>query len=260
VSILWRTIAVISELIYISRHRQFATVPFAGRQAAMEKSGFVEGYDQLITIDVGGKNKKFVVHTSRLKESFPFFRACLDAPMKEALSGTVDLPEDDPAAFQELLDFAYRGSFRTKLSHEARAGDGSDIALVIRIRTFFLAEKMMAEEIQNVAIDTVIDPFEGRTFTPPVAVLSLLYDDERYTDRTHIQHLRDWTANELGCAIREQNQGWEGWVKDHPDVHAWLLSSPRHMDVIGRCAFFRFGRLGLLHDAAHKVSLLALTS
>jgi hypothetical protein len=174
------------------------------------------------------------VHTQKL---LPFFRACLDAPMKEALSGIVGLPEDDPAAFQELLDFAYRCSFRTKLSHESQLGDEYDTALVIRIHTFFLAEKMMAEEIQNAAIDTIIDPFEGRAFRPTTAVLSLLFDDEQYADRAHIQHLRDWVANELACAIREPDQDWEGWAKDHPDVYAWLLKSPSHLNVIGRGAF-----------------------
>ncbi len=67
------------------------------------------GDDKDVVLVVGGDEnmREFTAHALILKARSPFFRAMLDAPMREAAEGRVRLPDVDPAVFEAVLSWMY---------------------------------------------------------------------------------------------------------------------------------------------------------
>lgn len=118
------------------------------------------------TILVGPYEQKFIAHTCFLRE-IPFFRGCLDAKMQESAEGLVRLPEDDPEVFSQILSWTYGAKFNNDLvaiakdrtssngtTAKARAFCAHRLDVCINlIKTYSLAQKFLAEPIQNAVLD-----------------------------------------------------------------------------------------------------------
>ncbi len=106
----------------------------------------------IILIIVGKQKAKFGVHKKVLVRSSAFFEGCFRARMKEAEENTVILPEDDPEAFEIVVDWMYGGR-----SLQGHLYD----TLVI---SYLLADKLFMRDLQNAIIDLF------RTFAAPEPV------------------------------------------------------------------------------------------
>ena len=68
----------------------------------------------IVKISVGPKEQPFAVHKHVL-DTIPFFRACLNSPFQESMTKTVQMPEDDAKAFNEITQYAYSGHLSSNL-------------------------------------------------------------------------------------------------------------------------------------------------
>ncbi|KAF7893301.1 uncharacterized protein EAF02_000839 [Botrytis sinoallii] len=75
--------------------------------------------NELVTITIGKEKQKFTLHKQLLCESVEYFRAAFSAGgFQESHSSCMDMPEDDPEAFELFVHWLYRGEVRraTKLT------------------------------------------------------------------------------------------------------------------------------------------------
>ena len=125
----------ILHLCLLNRHANWITRTFASAD--------------VILVIVGKEKVEFGVHKKVLVRSSPFFEACFRADIKEAQENTVTLCEDDPEAFEIVVDWMYGGR-----SLQGHLYD----TLVI---SYLLADKLLMRDLQNAIIDLF------RTFAAP---------------------------------------------------------------------------------------------
>jgi len=61
----------------------------------------------MVKVYVGRKRELYIFPEALLSERFPFFRAALQSIFRESTEKTVNLPEDDPAAFSYVINLAF---------------------------------------------------------------------------------------------------------------------------------------------------------
>ena len=190
----------------------------------------------LTTVVVGSQLTKFLIHTSKLRE-IPFFRACLDVPMKESAYGVVKLPEDDPAAFSEVVDWLYHKKFEVDLAKVcAKKCEGPphrcrDLAIT-RTRTYFLAKKLIAESIQNAAIDSLRDAWSR--VLPGAPTLRVIFMGGSRDDKIH-ELARRLLAFKI-C----QAGSWDEWKANKPNVYTNLLQGNSELLEVALSAVISF--------------------
>ncbi|KAJ9497384.1 hypothetical protein LTR99_008840 [Exophiala xenobiotica] len=97
---------------------------------------------KIVFVCVGEQKLRYALHESILVSECPFFEKCLSSDMKEAQDGEIHLPEDNPSAFDVLVQWMY-----TK--HIAQ-NDATNLALA-----YNLADKLCMPALQNIIIDCV---------------------------------------------------------------------------------------------------------
>jgi hypothetical protein len=66
--------------------------------------------DEIVTLYVGKKRKKFTLHKKLLCDRRKYFSKAFRGRFQEAQSGKMHLPEDDPDTVFDLVDYLYRGT------------------------------------------------------------------------------------------------------------------------------------------------------
>lgn len=66
--------------------------------------------DEIVTLYVGPKRKKFTVHKKLLCDRYEYFSKAFHGNFQEAQEGVMHLPDDDADAVSSLVDFLYRGT------------------------------------------------------------------------------------------------------------------------------------------------------
>lgn len=175
-------------------------------------------WGKVITVLVGANERQFLIHTHMLRR-VPFFRACLDAPMKESQEGLVRLPEDNPEAFAELAYWIYHGKLEQDLGSMADAAlkQPSNTPLktdviIVRLKTHLLAKKMLVEELQNYVADSLLVVY--KLLTPGGHVLAFVYDNVDEPE----DPLRSLIVRRLAWTIMVSG-GWESWKEKQKLVY-----------------------------------------
>jgi hypothetical protein len=137
----------------------------------------LRSYCGIVKINVGKKPRQqsFDVHVALLTARSPFFKRALNGNWAEAIERVVNLPEDDPKAFEMYVHLLYTGTIAT----EQTAGTGlekwgeecSSLATL-----FVLAEKLQDLETKNVTLrDFVVTMMRYGYLRPPINVVRTLY-------------------------------------------------------------------------------------
>ncbi|CAD6441483.1 fb9c511d-125a-416a-99e0-912d3ab13f02 [Sclerotinia trifoliorum] len=108
-----------------------------------------EVLDEIVTLYVGSKRKKYIVHKRILCDQSEFFDAGFNGGFKEATEGKMYLPEDDPIAVADLIEYLYRGSLP-----RCREDGGSE-----KVRNlYYLAEKIGLLSLMDKLMDLLAVP------------------------------------------------------------------------------------------------------
>ncbi|TGO68100.1 hypothetical protein BOTNAR_0030g00220 [Botryotinia narcissicola] len=100
-----------------------------------------------MTSMTGKEKQKFTLHKQLLCESVEYFRAAFSAGgFRESQTSSMDMPEDDPEAFELFIHWLYRGEVR-------RAAKVTDIDQFLQLYIF--AEKLCLKELANKTMDEI---------------------------------------------------------------------------------------------------------
>jgi hypothetical protein len=99
-----------------------------------------------VTIFVGDKRKKFVVHKKLLCESADYFKGAFTNDFEEARKGEMYMPEDSPGAFSLFVDWLYRSAI-PMTNTEAHLHNLYDL--------YIFAEKLCLAELKDQTMDSI---------------------------------------------------------------------------------------------------------
>ncbi|EXJ60152.1 hypothetical protein A1O7_04304 [Cladophialophora yegresii CBS 114405] len=97
----------------------------------------------IISVIVGKQEVEFGIHKGILAAKSPFFEKCFGVGMKEANDNVVKLPEDDPEAFEAVVEWVYATRIPAAKPPPPL------------VRDYVLADKLGMTDLQNAIADTI---------------------------------------------------------------------------------------------------------
>ncbi|KAL8670566.1 MAG: hypothetical protein Q9168_004904 [Polycauliona sp. 1 TL-2023] len=116
-----------------------------------------------VRVSTGEAAEQWKIHQSLLTSRSPFFAAAMNGSFKEATTNTIELVEDDPAAFRYLVRWLYTGKPGIDLHHPLTA-----------IHAWGLGEKLQCPTFQDHAMRQLIEYCRGEYFVEEM--MRLVYE------------------------------------------------------------------------------------
>jgi hypothetical protein len=211
--------------------------------------------DEVVSIYVGPKRKKFLVHKKLICEASDFFSKAFTGGFQEAQENSMHLPEDDPNAFALFIDWIYRSKIPKGKKQEDQA---------TLYNLYIFAEKLCLDDLANATMDQIqklLDSF-GSSFDEHSTLISKVYIETSSDSPLrklcyHLMALHLWVeaiTPPKGHAPLIDNPGLEkAWsvCKDHVDLFKDFWShllkcsvgdgppDPCHAGDCGRCEFHK---------------------
>ena len=108
----------------------------------------------MVQVKVGPNKTVFTFHKDLLCNTAAYFRAALEGSFKEALEQSIEMPEDDPEVFKYFQLWIYTGSILQ--TYET----AKDVGKLTLLKLWTFAEALNVTEIQNAAMNLLIDRIE----------------------------------------------------------------------------------------------------
>lgn len=104
---------------------------------------------------VACKSQTFNAHRVVLCSQSEFFDKACSGPFIEASSGKIDLPDDDPALVQKLMDFFYTGDYAqtTKASDGSEVPDDTCSILFDEAKVYIMADKFIVPDLKEISLE-----------------------------------------------------------------------------------------------------------
>jgi hypothetical protein len=102
--------------------------------------------NEIVSIYVGPKRKKFTVHKKLICQASDFFSKGFTEGLQEAQENSMHLPEDDPNAFTLFIDWIYRSKIPERKNWK-------DQATLYNLYVF--AEKLCLSDLANATMDEI---------------------------------------------------------------------------------------------------------
>lgn len=132
---------------------------------------------------MGAQQKQYAVHKKLLCDKSKFFDKAFNGAFKESTTGVMDLPTDDPVAFNSFVNWLYRGTLMMpNLPVLSQQGSEHDKAVSTYFKTnlvptIVLAEKLGIPGFINKVMDYAQDAhFEACAF-PDAAAVNTIYNN-----------------------------------------------------------------------------------
>ncbi|KAF7922965.1 hypothetical protein EAE99_007156 [Botrytis elliptica] len=154
--------------------------------------------NELVTITIGKEKRKFTLHKQLLCESVEYFRGAFSVGgFQESHSSCMDMPEDDPEAFELFVHWLYRGEVR-------RATKCTDSVQFFQLYIF--AEKLCLNELANKTMDAIQAIIKDLD-DPPQCTLEQMDGVWRNTSST--SPLRKWLIHVLIFDVWGHDYVWD---------------------------------------------------
>ncbi|KAI9704986.1 MAG: hypothetical protein M1836_006766 [Candelina mexicana] len=161
-------------------------------------------FEKTILVAVGGENghkaQEFIVHKTPICFHSSFFQKACDGRWVEAAHVQVNLPEDDPAVFEVLVQWLYAQKIE-----EAIINDDFISTSLMLVRLYLLADKLGIPRLKNISIDTFVEMFESKKLLPTEKIIAEI-----------------WKTTMAGCPFRQVCVDLWGWS-----------SGPKSYDSLG---------------------------
>jgi hypothetical protein len=102
--------------------------------------------DEMVSIYVSPKRKKFLAHKKLICEASDFFSKGSTEGFQEAQENSMHLPEDDPNAFALFMDWIYR----SKIPERKKRKDQATL-----YNLYIFAEKLCLDDLANATMDQI---------------------------------------------------------------------------------------------------------
>ncbi len=164
----------------------------------------------MVDIYVGPEETLFRVHKKRLCDRIPFFEKMFKGGFKEASDNVARLPEDDPVAFDILVDWAYSPSpriIRDLLNVTDK--DGATVASWDPVAFYTLAEKYCLPELQDIIMDVMIKYHKAQRELP-----SPDFAYRAYNDTSGDSPISKYALKSIYYILKEGSENESGWENE----------------------------------------------
>jgi hypothetical protein len=108
--------------------------------------------DEMASIYVGPKRKKFLVHKKLICEASDFFSKAFTGGFQESQGDSMHLPDDDPNAFALFIDWIYRSKIPTMKPEDQATAYRVAITLY---NLYIFAGKLCLDDLANATMDEI---------------------------------------------------------------------------------------------------------
>lgn len=105
----------------------------------------------IVSLHVGKEKPPFQVHKSILSDASPFFDAAFNGSFSESVTHSMDLPDEDPEAFEALLQWIYFRTYEIPPFDSARRDARASYMKLARL--YVSADKFQMTALKNEVID-----------------------------------------------------------------------------------------------------------
>lgn len=148
------------------------------------------------SIFVGHKRKEFVVHKALLCHLSPYFRGALNSDFIEAQNNAVELKDEDPACFQYIVAWMYRGTLG-QFKYDGGSSREEAISLCTQTcRLYYLADFLCIEGLLVQLLSYLHDLFD-RFRDKKIVPLNSDVIIHLYENTTEASELRATVMHEL---------------------------------------------------------------
>ena len=191
-----------------------------------------------------GEAEEYLVHKHILLD-IPHFNRCLRNGWREAQEGSWRLPDEEPTAFEEVVNFLYHGRFTYDLAglmrNDSRPSEGQEYSRGLSIgkkslnlmKVYVMGVKWGYEKLQNAALDALFDSFA----LSPINSEEYEYVLENTTARDGLR------KNVLMQVARDvRRDGWEAFEEDEVYQHCVRKSFERLEELMEAIAGSKEGK------------------
>ena len=164
-----------------------------------------------ITVGKGTEERTYFIHKHILEAKSEYFRACLNGNFAESNGdGEIKMAEDDPAAFNHVVDWLYGNALQLE--------SFSDSIAIVDLYIF--ADKIMCCDLKDIAVDLLQEYYEGKVIRFEAL--------QKLSDR----HLVDSKAMEF--LVQEAGYDIANYYHDVFDLNGWLTFLALEPDLTKR--------------------------
>lgn len=145
--------------------------------------------DDMVTLLVGSKKKKLLVHAHRLTNSSEFFKAALKKEWKEGQTHVVKLPEENVVNTTRYLEFIYEGRLCSSDIKDYEGLKAADCYVAL-CQMYTFGERVCDVSLRNSTINELI------------RLISLRADDRSYWAPNWYTAAEVYRATTVGSPIR----------------------------------------------------------
>lgn len=136
--------------------------------------------DQMVDFYVGESRTKFRDYKKLICEKIPVFLNCFDGRFAESLIDSVNLPEDGPFVFDQVLKWIFSGRLEYFYGYDKKwksLCSIPDCAEWIYNRIYVFAAKYLIEDLQDHAISSIIFSYTNDANCVTMAALTYIYSN-----------------------------------------------------------------------------------
>lgn len=194
---------------------------------------------ETVTLYVGYQKQPFLLHKKVLCDRSVYFSKAFNNGMQETQDSTMHLLTDDPAVFNHIVDYLYRGTIirypNKEFPKDAQFPDPSLWSYMYHLfGVYGLAEKFCMNNFQNEIMDLIQDTYHAWKMAPDLFVIRLIYPitHEQSKLRLYITVLFSWYQQNLNPddpKARVEISTFEDVAREIPDfVFAHLKVTMNH--------------------------------
>jgi len=165
----------------------------------------------IVEVFVGPDKARFTAHKSILMKA-PYFRASLSGNFSEGDSHVVTLPEEDPRAFLEILNYLYSGEV-TRIGEETDPTVGVYALATLVVLTWVSADSFNLENLSNKLMDE-FRAFGLRKFFHANFIIA------NFSNLPEDCLLREYIILQIAHVFRMD--GWDSYVDKCADITDWV--------------------------------------
>lgn len=174
---------------------------------------------------VGLSQRRYTAHKDILN-NVDFFVTYFSGRSQEDLTGEIELPEDDPYAFGEMLQFLYYGSIKLRVpNNRFSIGLAKEEKMKVLdekvekvVSVYTLARKYAVESLENLAVDCMVMLVKCH-FTVPIRPL-MAYESHKLSD--HNSKIAIFLQRQVAYSLR--TSGREGCRNDDTKSESALIA------------------------------------
>ena len=186
----------------------------------------------MVKVYVGRKRELYIFPEALLVERFPFFNAAFQSGFRESTDKSIELAEDDPAAFSYVMNMAFGEGWKMSAKLE-----GVDAQLK-PANAYIVADKLGRPDLaSSISEDYQCLFYNGGSFDDYLVcskAAKLVYENtaESAPIRAVMVEMAAHQYNHFQCFTYEEMEKWSKTIRCHPKFHVAVMISIKQESLL----------------------------